>query len=85
MHACQESYRLLKVAIRRTAPNFQPFDDLELYTKAEDPGFQKQEDSDLIEPVGELTQGPVSLSDVRTVIKEYAFSSCPSVASRLCH
>ena len=41
---CEEAFRALKINIRATAPDFRPFDRPELYTKPEDPVFQRKLD-----------------------------------------
>ena len=67
---CEEAFRALKINIRATAPDFRPFDRPELYTRPEDPAFQRKLDEVYTEPLPNRDQCPIGLVYVRNVLKQ---------------
>ncbi|KAJ3551062.1 hypothetical protein NM688_g4940 [Phlebia brevispora] len=67
VHRNRAVYEKFNIAIRKTAPNFQPFEDLDKYVLGEDPTLAQdlntEERPDTVMP-------PMDLYDVRRVIKE---------------
>ncbi len=48
VHDSREAYRLLRIDIRRTAPDFRPFEDPESHIRPPEPQFQKDEDIEAV-------------------------------------
>lgn len=67
VHRNRAIYRSFAIAIRRTAPNFQPYDNLEHWRLRNEPEYLNDE----VRELEYLVMEPIGLLGVRRVIKEY--------------
>lgn len=76
VHRTQSAFRTFKLTIRGSAPDFRPFTNPSAYLPPSPPPSESDEldgDSQAVYPQGSPAK-PISLDEVRTVIKEY---ECP--------